>query len=88
MAKAKVFRDCLHPRISKPCPICRFHAKATRHREEADTITRLIRAMGSGDTLDEMNVRSALTSACSALKDDARVFDDIAESILAKYTVE
>jgi len=80
---------CEHPRLSNTCETCRARAAASDDRTAARTIQVLIdRCSTENDAEEFSSIKSALVSARRALRDNARVWDSIADAIVAKYGVQ
>lgn len=81
---------CGHPNLGGPCEVCRSAQIARTDRTAARTLQRLIdKCAAADDKSDEFQtIREALTHGKRALRDNAKVWDDIAEAIITKYGVQ
>jgi len=78
---------CEHPRLSNTCEVCRYTNLAISDRDAAMTIQRLINKISKEqDKKGEfVEIVAALKDGRRALRDDAKVWENIAQEIVKKY---
>lgn len=81
---------CGHPNLGGPCEACRCTNVAREDRSAARTLQRLIDKCTKDDAKDDelQTIREALVHGKRALRNNAKVWDDIAREIITKYEVQ